>query len=296
MNLFIDAHLKSSDEPQLPLKSMEHCLREIEGLVSLPEVYLKFRRVMENPNSTICDFSEVVGCDPNLAGTVLKVVNSAFFGFPGQIDSISRAVTLLGIGPLHHMVLGASAMASLDFPNDVVALRTFWRCSLFTGVLARLLAIQLKIRNSEDLFIIGLLHEIGHLIIYSKYPAEAKNAIERCAETKQMIHCAEQAILGFHYGQMGANLMAQWRLPAMFQVMAYYQPTPSEAPEQPLGIALLHLAHGYAQHYFANTGQTLEELTSLEAWDTLTLVPGQIQATLEKALQASSEMEQAILR
>jgi HD-like signal output (HDOD) protein len=185
-----------ANEPQLPLIPMEQTLKEIEGLVSLPEIYLKFRRLMDDRNSTIGDFSEVVGSDTNLAGTVLKVVNSAFFGFPGQIDSIGRAVTLLGIGPLHNMVLGASAMASLDFPNDVVPLRTFWQCSLFTGVLARLLAIQLKIRNDEGLFVIGLLHEIGHLIIYSKYPGEAKKAIERRKEGKQMIHIAEQAILG----------------------------------------------------------------------------------------------------
>jgi HD-like signal output (HDOD) protein len=267
-----------------------------EGLVSLPEIYLKFRRLMDDRNSTIGDFSEVVGSDPNLAGTVLKVVNSAYFGFPGQIDSISRAIALLGFGTLHHMVLGASAMTSLDFPNDIVPLRTFWQCSLFTGVLARLLAIQLKIRNDEGLFVIGLLHEIGHLIIYSKYPRQAKEAIERRKEGKQMIHIAEQAILGFHYGQMGANLMAQWQLPTNFQVMTYFQPTLSEAPDQQLGIVLLHVAHGYAQHYFADTGQTLEQLISPEAWDTINLVPGQIQATLEKALQASSEMEKAILR
>ena len=111
-----------------------------------------------------------------------------------------------------------------------------------------------------------------------------------------MIHIAEQAILGFHYGQMGANLMAQWQLPTNFQVMTYFQPTPSEAPDQQLGIVLLHVAHGYAQHYFADTGQTLEQLISPEAWDTIQLAPGQIQATLEKALQASSEMEKAILR
>lgn len=284
-------------ELQLPLKSVEQTIKEIEELVSLPEIYLKFRRLMEDRYSTIGDFCEVVGSDPNLAAKVLKVVNSAFFGFPGQIDSISRAITLLGIDSLHNMVLGASAMTSLDFPNDVVPLKTFWQCSLFSGVLTRLLAKQLEIRNSEGLFVIGLLHEIGHLIIYSKYPGEAKEAIElRNKGNHQMIHFAEQAVLGFHYGQMGASLMAQWQLPVIYQVMAYYQPTPADAPEQQLGVAILHVAHGYAHHYFADTGQTLEQLISPDAWKTLNLAPSQIQATLEKAIEASSEMEKAILK
>lgn len=282
-------------EPQLPLKSIEETLQEIDGLVSLPEVYLKFRRVMENPNSDIGDFSEVVCCDPNLAGTVLKVVNSAFFGFPGQIDSISRAINLLGIGSLHDMVLGASAMSSLDFPNDIVPLKTFWRCSLFTGVLARLLANQLNIRKSESLFIIGLLHEIGHLIIYSKYPWQAKQIIASLPQGNQMIHEAEQSILGFHYGQMGARLMAQWQLPLNFQIITYYQPT-TRAPDYQLGTALVHVAHGYAHHYFSDTGQTLEQLILPNAWGILNLLPEQIEATLEKAESACSDMEKIILK
>ena len=251
---------------------------------------------MDNPNSDIGDFSEVVGCDPNLAGTVLKVVNSAFFGFPGQIDSISRAVNLLGIGPLHDMVLGASAMAALDYPNDIVPLKTFWRCSLFSGVLARLLANQLNIRKSDSLFVIGLLHEIGHLIIYSKYPEHAKQTIASQRETNQMIHVAEQSALGFHYGQVGARLMAQWPLPLNFQVITYYQPTPAYAPEHPLATAVLHLAHGYAHDIYSETGQTLEQLILPDAWEILNLMPEQIETTLEKAQEASSDMEKAILK
>lgn len=251
---------------------------------------------MEDPNSDIEDFSGLVSCDPNLAGTVLKVVNSAFFGFPGQIDSIGRAVNLLGIGTLHDMVLGASAMSALDFPNDIVPLKTFWQCSIFSGVLARLLSNELKIRKSDSMFVIGLLHDIGHLIIYSKYPNQAKQLLTSKLEGSKMVHDLEQSILGFHYGQIGASLMAQWQLPLNFQVITYYQPTPAYAPEHPLATAVLHLAHAYAQKSYAETSQTMEQLVSPSAWEILNLSPEQVEAQLEKAQETSAEMEKSILK
>jgi HD-like signal output (HDOD) protein len=249
---------------------------------------------MDDPNSTGQDFSEIVGNDPNLAATVLKVVNSALFGFPGQIDSISRAVSLLGIEQLHDMVLGASAMKSLDLPNDFVPLKTFWRRSLFSGILAKLLASELYIRNSESLFVVGLLHEIGHLIIYSKYSAQATEAVASLNEENPWIHVAEEKLLGFHYGQVGGALMAQWQLPLNFQVITYYQPTPAAAPLHPIATSLLHLAHAYAHNTFDDTGLTLEQLIRPEASKLLNLTPYQIETALEKTKQASSEMEKAL--
>ena len=122
------------------MSGIEQRLQEVTELISLPEVYLKVRRLMDDPHSDIYDFAEVISVDPNLSSRVLKVVNSAYFGFPEPVDSISRAVNLIGIGQLHNMVLGISAISSLELPNDILPLDTFWRASLFSGVLARLLA------------------------------------------------------------------------------------------------------------------------------------------------------------
>ncbi len=282
-------------EFNIPENSIEVTIKEISGLISLPEIYLKFRRLMDTPNSSITEFSELVSCDPNLTATVLKVVNSAFFGFPGQIESINRAIVMLGIEQLHGMVLAASAMETLDLPNEIVPLKTFWRCSLFSGVLMRLLSTQLKINKGDSLFVIGLLHEIGHLVIYSKYPKQAELAIQRFNDGKQTIHAAEQNFLGLHYGQVGARLMAQWQLPANFQEMTYYQPTPEKANKHHLETALLHVAHGYAHKYFSETDHALEQLIVPDALKTLNLKPEQIESTLETTLEVCSDLEQFIL-
>lgn len=131
------------------MSDIQQQLQEVTELISLPEVYLKVQRLMDDPASDIYDFAEVISVDPNLSTRVLKVVNSAYFGFPEPVDSISRAINMIGLGPLHNMVLGISAISSLALPNDIMPLNTFWRASLFSGVLARLLAERLKMSKSK---------------------------------------------------------------------------------------------------------------------------------------------------
>ena len=283
-------------ESKITLNSIERTIEGITGLISLPEIYLKFRHLMSDPNSSIEEFGEVVSCDPNLALTVLKVVNSAFFGFPGQVASIERAIVMLGIGQLHDMVLANSAMSSLDLPNEIVPLKTFWRYSLYTGILARLLAGQLNVRKSDGLFIIGVLHEIGHLVIYSRYPDQAKLAIQDCHEGKLSLHIAEQGLLGLHYGQVGSRLMRQWQLPVNFQKITHNQPTPMNADEHQLETALLHVAHGYAHKFFSETELTHQQLIDPEALKLINLLPGQLENASEMALQIHADLETRMLK
>ena len=275
--------------------SIEQSIQEVTELISLPEIYLKIRQLMDDPSSDIHDFAEVIRYDPNLSVTVLKVVNSAYYGFTGQIDSIARAVNMIGIGQLHDMVLGISAISSMDFPNDIVPLKTFWRSSLFSGVLSRLLAEQLKIRQSERLFVNGLLHEIGHLLLYAKFPEQARQTMQTAQENGQGIHEAEQQLLGCHYGQIGAMLMAQWNLSANFQTLTCHQPTPQAVNENRIETALLHLAHGYAHKQFTENEQTLDQLIDSAAWDITQLTPEQVEPTLETAQTTSADMEKVIL-
>ena len=229
------------------MTDIQQSLQEITELISLPEVYLKVRRLMDDPTSDIYDFAEVISLDPNLSTRVLKVVNSAYFGFPEPVESIARAVNMIGIGQLHNMVLGISAISSLALPNDIQPLNTFWRASLFSGVLARLLAEKMKLAKSDQLFIAGLLHDIGHLVLYSKFPLQALAAQQVAEEQGKQIHEAELQVLGYHYGDIGAMLMANWNLSENLQNLTRNQPLPAGASEQQVEAALMHLVHACAQ-------------------------------------------------
>ncbi len=277
------------------MSEIEKRLQEVTELISLPEVYLKLRRLMDDPRSDIYDFAEVISVDPNLSSRVLKVVNSAYFGFPEPVDSIARAVNMLGIGQLHNMVLGISAMSSLELPNDIMPLNTFWRASLFAGVLARLLGERMKLATSEHLFIAGLLHEIGHLVLYSKFPLQALAARQIAEQQGKQIHEAEMQLLGCHYGDIGAMLMANWNLPDNLQILTRNQPVPADADALKIETTLMHLAHACA--YIEATDSDTAADTSFDAEiQALTgLSQMEFEYSLEEARSISADMEKVIL-
>jgi HD-like signal output (HDOD) protein len=274
---------------------IDKVLSEINGLISLPEVYLKFRQLMDDSESTLADLTQTINCDPNLTALVLKFVNSPLYGYAGRINNVSDAIRILGTDKLHNIVLASSVMA-LDYPNDIVPLKTFWRGSLFSGIFASMLGRQLGIYNSEDLFVVGLLHEIGHLIIYSKYPMQAKKSIIRVGEDSQSIHIAEQSILGFHYGHVGAKLMAIWLLPLDFQIITYFQPTPLDAPTLHLKTALLHIAHNYAYQYISGNVACNIQAINPEIWRVVGGTTDQIDSIYEQAKIFCLDMESTIFR
>lgn len=292
---FGEQQLLSYVEADSPSDLIEQTLEEIKGLISLPEVYQKIRMLIDDPNSDIDQFVEIVTSDPNLAVAVLKVANSAFFGFPGKIDSLGQAVSMLGIGQLHDLVLATSAISSLQLPNEVIPLKTFWRFSLFSAVLTRLLARQLKIPRGERLFVIGLLHEIGHLVLYAKHPALAKRAIDSVQANRRMLHVAERQLLGMHYGEIGAKLMAQWQLPTHFQDIVQYQPTPDDALAHQTETALLHLVHAYAEKLIFNQADAIDSGQIQVLIENLHLTPEQLADAIEQALEVCSEMEKLMI-
>ena len=277
------------------MPDIEKKIEEITGLISLPEIYLKVKKLMDDEASDINDFANVIIVDPNLSTRVLKMVNSAYFGFPEPVDSITMAINMIGISQLHNMVLGVSAISSLELPNDILPLNTFWRASLFSGVLARLLAEKLKLSKSDHLFIAGLLHEIGHLVLYSKFPLQALAAQKIAEDQGQAIHEAEMQIMGYHYGDIGAMLMANWNLPNNLQTLTRYQPTPEAATEDKVETALMNLAHACAHSEATENRDAADTVTDAGVLEMIGLTQEELEFSMDEARSISADMEKVIL-
>jgi len=276
------------------MPDIEQEIQEITGLISLPEIYLKIRRLMEDDSSDIDDFAQVIIVDPNLSTRVLKMVNSAYFGFPEPVDSITRAINMIGIQQLHNMVLGVAAISSLDLPNDILPLKPFWHNSLYTGVLSQQLAVRLKLERSDRMFMAGLLHEVGHLVLCAKLPDHAREATRVSVQTGRPLHEIQHQMLGCHYGDIGAMLLGNWKLPAELQDLVRYHPHPAAAPSQQLETALLHLAHAYAGQ---NTSSPVDagELIDADIRVMIELSQAEINECLETARSVSVEIGKSIL-
>ncbi len=267
-------------------------LEEVTDLISLPEVYLKIQRLMDDEASDISDFSRIISVDPNLSARVLRVVNSAYFGLAEPVDNMSRALNMLGLKQLHNMVLSASAVSSLDLPNDILPLQPFWHNSLYVGVLTQMMAEQLGLERTDRLFIAGLLHDIGHLVMCAKLPDHAREAIRFSLQSGRPIHECQQQLFDCHYGEIGAMLLENWKLPVELQTLVRYQPTPEQANGLALETTLLHLAHGCTT---APPPIDVNELISAEQRKLVGLDSQQINEYSDLARQVSIEMGKAIL-
>ncbi|NHZ69838.1 MAG: HDOD domain-containing protein, partial [Thermotogales bacterium] len=152
-------------------ESVIELLGDVEGLVSPPDVCLRLFELIHSPSSGAKEISGVVSVDPNLTARLLRMANSSFYNFSRKIDTISRAVTVIGNTELYQLVLSISAVKTFNtIPNELVKMETFWRHSVYTGLLARAIAARANVLHPERLFVAGLMHDIGSIILYHQRP------------------------------------------------------------------------------------------------------------------------------
>ncbi|MGI9628994.1 MAG: HDOD domain-containing protein, partial [Longimicrobiales bacterium] len=156
-----------------------------EGLVrnstvsSPPDVYARLMEVINHPRSGANDIAKVLSGDPGLASRLLRIVNSAFFGFPRRIESMGQAVTLVGTGQIRDLALATSVIRAFDgVPDDVIDVRDFWSYSLAAGVVSRIFGGRTNADNVERFFLAGVLHAVGRLVMLLNAPEDARKAFE----------------------------------------------------------------------------------------------------------------------
>lgn len=179
-------------------------VEDVTDLVTLPEIYLQIRKTIDDPDSSLADLTKIVSQDPNVATRILKIANSSFFGFATEITSISRAIVIMGLSHLHDLVLATSIVKSFKgVSKELVDMKEFWINSVHCAIISRLLADRCNVLDSERLFVSGLLHNIGHLVLYKKLPVKITEILT-CAKLQNIpVAQLEKHILGFDYAEVG---------------------------------------------------------------------------------------------
>lgn len=225
------------------IKFDELLYESLESL-SLPDVYIRLREVMESDNASMVDAAEVLSLDPALAARILRMANSAFYGFRSEVDTISRAANILGMQKIHDLVLAASVSKAFEgFNNDLMDIDTFWYRSVHCGFLAQAIAKGAGMRNGESLFVRGLLHDIGHLVLFNHYPNECRKAMAHSDEGLDARLYEEQQLIGVDAMQFAAELARVWQLPDSFVDSFYHLMRPEDvAGSLAREVAMLHIA------------------------------------------------------
>ncbi len=239
-----------SENPETParrhafegLSSPEELIAGEVALSSFPDTYFRIVEVIGSPRSSAWHIADVVGKDTSLAAKLLKVVNSSFYNFPSRIDSLPRAVALIGGNELSTMALGISAVSMFpEIPESFASMKKIWRHAVATGVLARLFAIPHPEVFQERIFVAGVLHDIGRIVLLRHLPEAMVGALHRAQRENMPLHEAEEKILGYHHARLGGLLLRRWKIPPVIENSVAWHHTPAQA-SLALEPALLHLA------------------------------------------------------
>jgi len=243
-------------------------------LPEIPSIVFELNEVIANPLSSAEDIAQVVQRSPSLTALLLKIVNSPFYGFPSKIDKISLAVTLIGTREISGLALGISVISLFKrIPKEILNMYSFLRHSLACGIISRILAAHKSIPQTEQLFVSGLLHDLGRLILYSYFPEEARNILGRARSTDMLLYLQENDSLGCNHTHIVKQLMQQWKLPIVLENNVFYHHDPSEA-SQPVPATLVHLADIMTNGLGIGTsGERFVPPLDNEAWDSLGLSP-----------------------
>ncbi|VAX09246.1 Predicted signal transduction protein [hydrothermal vent metagenome] len=215
--------------------------------LSLPDISIRLNDMVNDPNCSIADIGSLIFQDAALSARLLKIVNSAFYGFPSKIDTISMAITVIGTRQLRDLVLATSVIGKFQqFPEGLISIDTYWYHNLISATATRLIADKLHIRNSERFFIAGLLHDIGKLVMYLTEPEISRQVLKRMNEPHDDVTQLEIDAFGFDHATLGGELLRQWKLPDSLVEPVTYHHHPADAQYYPQETAAVSLANAIA--------------------------------------------------
>jgi len=278
------------------LLSLEKLVEKSSSLGTLPAIVFRVFEVMDDPNSTATMIGRIVNDDPALTARLLKLVNSPFYGFAAKVDTVYRAIALLGHRELRSVVLAASAVKVFDgIPTELVSMPVFWKRSLYTAVVARVLAAYRRDREIERYFIAGLLHDIGSLLMYLRLPDEMTQVLQQ--ESDAPVWQRESDIIGYNHAEVGGLLLKKWSLPPILCQAVEFHLYPEKAPKDSRDAAwLIHLAN-QIQRYHGERDPQLAADAEIDTaiWESAGLGAEILPQVLEKAGQQFEASRDALL-
>lgn len=212
----------TTESPRAIPDSVRDSVRKISTIATLPEVVGKIVTIVEDPKSSAAQLHRVVSHDPALVTRILKVVNSAFYGLPGQIGSIERAIVLLGLNAVKNIAVAASLgqlFRGVKLCEGYTA-RDLWTHCIAVAVTSRDLARSLKLPLADEAFLAGMIHDVGMLISMQLYPEKLRQACELAAKDNVDFCQVERDLMGTDHQMLGQCLAELWKFPKSCQIVA----------------------------------------------------------------------------
>jgi len=228
-------------------------LEGIEQLPTLPVVARQIQKLIAHPNSSMMQIAQVISRDQAVSSRVIRLVNSAFYGLRGRVSSVQQAIVILGLNTVKNLTLGVSVVKAFEGNSNasIFDREQFWIHSFATAMGAKLMAEQLKLREPEDYFLAGLLHDVGILVLDQFFHAEFVEILKQALLSKVEYPEAEKKAIGTNHAEVGEYLARRWQIPGFLGdcMRNHHQPLLAcpEDPDSQYKIFLVHIADGLSR-------------------------------------------------
>ncbi|MGA2439379.1 MAG: HDOD domain-containing protein [Tepidisphaeraceae bacterium] len=216
-----------------PKAIVRDAVNDVMALATLPEVTSQVIATVEDPRSSAGQLHRIIAHDPSLSARILKVVNSAFYGVSGQVGSVERAVVLLGLNAVKNVAVSASLgqlFRGVKLGEGFTA-RDLWAHCIAVGVTARELALKVKGANADEIFLAGLIHDVGILVELQTWPEKLQAICSTAKKTNANFCEVERQVLGVDHQDLGKGLAERWKFTKACQEVAGFHHDPSALAE-----------------------------------------------------------------
>lgn len=269
-------------------------LEQLEELPSLPLIVMEVNQLVSNPHTSLEALCELIKKDPALTSKILKLVNSSYYGIPGGVTTLQKAISYLGFHTLSQLVFGISVFSLFQSKHSFFPLASFWKHSFSVGLIAEIFAKKLKKKKPEEYFTCGLLHDIGKVARITLYPDSLRDIVALAQKEQCSFYESEKKLKITDHSILGEALAKKWGLPDLISNVIrnhhYFEnkSTSEEISEYTKIIALAdQCAHAY-QCGFSGVFQT--QFSIKECAQELDLTLEDVKDTIEKELTVIQDL------
>ncbi|MCK5707440.1 MAG: HDOD domain-containing protein [Candidatus Aureabacteria bacterium] len=276
-------------------KKLKGIVDGIVGLPTLPTVLTNVTKMMQNPRVSAAQVGTVIQSDVSLTAKILKLVNSAFYGFPNRISTVTHAIVILGFNAVRSTAMSVSVFDSFGGGGATEGFdrMDFWKHSIGTAATARILAKKMNMKELEEAFIAGLLHDIGLIILDQFVHAEFVEILKLVKEKDMLIRDAEREVLGgVTHSEIGGWLGRKWNMaPALVEVIENYH-SPSTASDNYQLSCIVHVADLLTKALsIGNSGDSRMPLVNKSAWEKINIAMPALPSVLQEVLESAKKSE-----